>query len=158
MAMSKGTKPPDSPFCMNCGPRAILDAHPERHRLRCPCCGTESPLPALPLFVVTGASDSGKTTITSFLRTLLPECLVIETDVILHVARSLSDQLLSWLHSRRGARARSGMGRREGSSNSQRGQRWGLLSLRRAWLGQDILPTSPPLACYRSDCTVNRRW
>lgn len=84
--MSKGTKPPDSPFCMNCGPRAILDAHPERHRLRCPCCGTESPLPALPLFVVTGASGSGKTTITSFLRTLLPECLVIETDVILHVA------------------------------------------------------------------------
>ena len=71
---------------MGCGPEAILDADPGAHRLRCPRCGTESWLPALPLLVVTGASGTGKTTITGPLRNLLPRCLVFETDVILHVA------------------------------------------------------------------------
>jgi predicted kinase len=71
---------------MSCGPGTILDADPGAHRLRCPRCGTESWLPALPLFVVTGASGTGKSTITGPLRTLIPGCLVAETDVILHVA------------------------------------------------------------------------
>ena len=71
---------------MSCGPGTILDADPRAHRLRCPRCGAGSWLPALPLFVVTGASGSGKTTITGPLRRLLPGCLVLETDVILHVA------------------------------------------------------------------------
>lgn len=71
---------------MDCGPGTVLDADPEAHRLRCPRCGSESWLPALPLFVVTGASGTGKSTITGPLRSLLPGCLVLETDVILHVA------------------------------------------------------------------------
>lgn len=71
---------------MRCGPDVILDADPRAHRLRCRCCGTESRLPVLPLFVVTGASGTGKTAITEPLRPLLPGCLVFETDVILHVA------------------------------------------------------------------------
>jgi len=71
---------------MSCGPGTILGADPGAHRLRCPRCGTESWLPALPLFVVTGASGTGKSTITGPLRTLIPGCLVAETDVILHVA------------------------------------------------------------------------
>jgi len=71
---------------MGCGPGTILDADPRAHRLRCPRCGTESWLPALPLFVVTGASGTGKSTITGPLRNLLPGYLVFETDVILHVA------------------------------------------------------------------------
>jgi ribosomal protein S27AE len=79
-------KPPDEVFCMSCGPGTALEADPRAHRLHCPRCGSESWLPALPLFVVTGASGSGKTTITGPLRSLLPGCLVLETDVILHVA------------------------------------------------------------------------
>lgn len=71
---------------MGCGPGAILDADPRAHRLRCPRCGSGSWLPALPLFVVTGASGAGKSTITGPLRSLLPACLVFETDVIVHVA------------------------------------------------------------------------
>jgi predicted kinase len=71
---------------MACGPGAVLDADPAAHRLRCPRCGSESWLPALPLFVVTGASGAGKSTITGPLRSLLPGCVVFETDVILHVA------------------------------------------------------------------------
>jgi ribosomal protein S27AE/predicted kinase len=84
--MSQPVKPPDEVFCMSCGPGTILDADPGAHRLRCPRCGARSWLPALPLFVVTGASGTGKSTITGPLRTLLPRCLVAETDVILHVA------------------------------------------------------------------------
>lgn len=84
--MSHPEKPPDEVFCMGCGPGTILDADPGAHRLRCPRCGGESWLPALPLFVVTGASGAGKSTITGPLRSLLPRCLVVETDVILHVA------------------------------------------------------------------------
>jgi hypothetical protein len=71
---------------MACGPGTILDAEPGAHLLSCPRCGSESWLPALPLFVVTGASGTGKSTITEPLRSLLPGCLVFETDVILHVA------------------------------------------------------------------------
>jgi hypothetical protein len=71
---------------MDCGPGTILDADPREHQLRCPRCGSESWLPALPLFVVTGTSGVGKSTITAPLRKLLPGCLVIESDVILHVA------------------------------------------------------------------------
>ncbi len=71
---------------MGCGPGTILDADPGAHRLRCPRCGSESWLPALPLFVVTGASGIGKSTITGPLRSLLSGCLVVDTDVILHVA------------------------------------------------------------------------
>jgi hypothetical protein len=71
---------------MRCGPGTALDADPSAHRLRCPRCGDESWLPARPLFVVTGASGTGKSTITGPLRNLLPGCLIFETDVILHVA------------------------------------------------------------------------
>jgi hypothetical protein len=71
---------------MRCGPRTALDADPRAHRLRCPRCGDESWLPALPLFVVTGASGTGKSTNTGPLRNLLAGCLVFEADVILHVA------------------------------------------------------------------------
>jgi hypothetical protein len=71
---------------MRCGPGTALDADPLVHRLRCPRCGDESWLPDLPLFVVTGASGAGKSTITAPLRNLLPGCVVFETDVILHVA------------------------------------------------------------------------
>jgi predicted kinase len=71
---------------MGCGPGTVLDADPAAHQLRCARCGAESWLPVLPLFVLTGASGTGKSTITGPLRTLLPGYLVFETDVILHVA------------------------------------------------------------------------
>ena len=43
-------------------------------------------VPALPLFVVTGASGAGKTTVTEPLRRLLPDCAVFEADLTLQVA------------------------------------------------------------------------
>lgn len=71
---------------MRCGPGTALDADPGGRWLRCPRCGNESRLPALPLFVVTGASGAGKSTVTEPLRRLLPECEVFDADVTLHVA------------------------------------------------------------------------
>jgi chloramphenicol 3-O-phosphotransferase len=84
--MSQPEKPPDGPFCMQCGPGTVMDAQPSAGRLLCPRCGEQSRLPALPLFVVTGASGAGKSTITEPLRGLLPGCVVLEADVTLHIA------------------------------------------------------------------------
>ena len=44
------------------------------------------PLPSLPLFVVTGASGTGKSAIVDGLRRRLPHCEPFETDLILQVA------------------------------------------------------------------------
>ena len=79
-------RPPDEVFCMTCGPAAALDRDPRAPVLRCARCGAEQRVPALPLFVVTGASGAGKTTVTGPLRRLLPECAVFEGDPINQVA------------------------------------------------------------------------
>ena len=68
-------RPPDEVFCMTCGPAAALDRDPLAPVLRCARCGAEQRVPALPLFVVTGASGAGKTTVTEPLRRLLPDQL-----------------------------------------------------------------------------------
>ena len=70
---------------MNCGPDTVLERHggPVLH---CPRCGIPQPVPDLPLFVVTGASGTGKTTITGPLRRALPGCDVFDADIILQVA------------------------------------------------------------------------
>jgi hypothetical protein len=75
-------RPPDEVFCMTCGPAAALDRDPGAPVLRCPRCGAEQRVPALPLFVVTGASGAGKTTVTEPLRLLL-DCAVFEVDLTL---------------------------------------------------------------------------
>ena len=58
----------------------------QAHLLRCPSCGATRRLPGYPLFVVTGASGAGKSTIVEPLRRRLPDCEVFEADIILHVA------------------------------------------------------------------------
>ena len=71
---------------MTCGPAAALGRDPLAPVLRCARCGAEERVPALPLFVVTGASGAGKTTVTGPLRRLLPDCAVFEADLTLQVA------------------------------------------------------------------------
>jgi len=70
---------------MTCGPDVAVECR-DGGVLRCPGCGDEQPVPDLPLFVVTGASGTGKSTITGPLRRLLPDCEVFDTDTILGVA------------------------------------------------------------------------
>lgn len=71
---------------MECGPDTTLDSDLQAHVLRCPRCDAEQPLPAYPLFVVTGASGAGKTTIIDLLRHRVPSCEVFDSDLILRVA------------------------------------------------------------------------
>lgn len=71
---------------MTCGPAAVLERDRRAPVLRCPRCGTVREVPAVPLFVVTGASGTGKTTVTGPLRRLLPDCAVFEADLTLQVA------------------------------------------------------------------------
>jgi gluconate kinase len=72
-------------FCMQCGPGTVLRRDGQQG-LRCPRCGAVQQVPALPLFVVTGASGTGKTTITGPLSQRLPDFEVFDADIILHVA------------------------------------------------------------------------
>jgi hypothetical protein len=71
---------------MQCGPGTVL-RRDGRHEVRCPRCGAVQEVPALPLFVVTGASGAGKTTITGLLSQRLPDFEVFDADIILHVDR-----------------------------------------------------------------------
>jgi RNase adaptor protein for sRNA GlmZ degradation len=71
---------------MRCDQLTRLEADRTANLLRCPSCGSTRPLPSLPLFVVTGASGAGKSTIVDGLRRRLPDCEVFETDLILQVA------------------------------------------------------------------------
>jgi len=79
-------RPPDEVFCMTCGPASVLDRDPRAPVLRCRRCGDSLRVPALPMFVVTGASGAGKTTVTGPLRSLLPDCDVFEADLTLQVS------------------------------------------------------------------------
>jgi hypothetical protein len=79
-------RPPDEVFCLTCGPGAVLARDPAAPVLRCASCGALTGVPALPLFVVTGASGAGKTTVTGPLGRLLPECAVFEGDLINQIA------------------------------------------------------------------------
>jgi hypothetical protein len=76
---------PEEVFCMTCGPSVALEPR-DGALLRCPRCGAEDQLPNFPLFVVTGASAAGKTTMTELLRSRLPGCEVFDSDAILQVA------------------------------------------------------------------------
>jgi broad-specificity NMP kinase len=71
---------------MRCDPLTQLAADRSTNLLRCPRCGDARPLPPLPLFVITGASGTGKSAIAAGLRRRLPHCEVFETDLILQVA------------------------------------------------------------------------
>jgi hypothetical protein len=79
-------RPPAAIFCLACGPQAVLERDPAAPLLRCASCDAVTAVPALPLFVVTGASGTGKTTVTGPLRRLLPECAVFEGDPINQIA------------------------------------------------------------------------
>ena len=71
---------------MQCGPGTALRPGSSGRVLVCPRCRWEREVPGRPLFVVTGASAAGKTTVTSALAKALPACEVFDVDVTLHVA------------------------------------------------------------------------
>jgi len=82
--MTPPEQPPEETFCLTCGPDTALERRGTV--LHCPRCGTQELVPDFPLFIVTGASGTGKTTITEPLRHALPAGDVFDTDIILQVA------------------------------------------------------------------------
>ncbi len=84
--MTTVERPPAAIFCLACGPQAVLERDPAAPLLRCVSCGALTEVPVLPLFVLTGASGAGKTTVTVPLRRLLPQCEVFEGDPINQIA------------------------------------------------------------------------
>jgi hypothetical protein len=97
--MSTAERPPSEVFCLICGPDAVLERDPAAPILRCASCGAGSEVSTRPMFVVTGASGVGKTTVTPPLRRLLPECVVFEGDPISQVAALGWDVFRNtWLH------------------------------------------------------------
>ncbi|WP_432972658.1 hypothetical protein [Dactylosporangium sp. CA-233914] len=65
-------------FCQRCDDPIVMA--PRGDEAVCPDCGHAEPARRLPLFVVTGAAGSGKTTIFPYLVAALPDCLVFDAD------------------------------------------------------------------------------
>lgn len=72
--------------CASCGAfnaeHQVADGEPGWAIALCPACGAGARFRRLPLFVMTGASGSGKSTTCRRLMHSLPECVVLESDIL----------------------------------------------------------------------------
>jgi hypothetical protein len=69
--------------CPGCGEYAVEKAiDPAGPLAVCPACGHRHPFRRLPLFAVTGASGAGKSALCLRLPPLLPDCVVLESDIL----------------------------------------------------------------------------
>ncbi len=69
--------------CPGCGQYTVeKEIDPSGPYAICPRCGHAHRFVRLPLFVVSGASGTGKTTVCLALPALLPECVVLESDIL----------------------------------------------------------------------------
>ncbi len=69
-------------LCRKCGAIALTKAQCVELGLRCTECNQITRANIFPLFVVTGASGSGKTAVIPELRCRLPECVVFDLDLL----------------------------------------------------------------------------
>lgn len=69
--------------CPGCGEYSIeKEIDPSGPYAVCPYCGYKHPFVQSPLFVVTGASGTGKSTVCLGMPERLPECVCLETDIL----------------------------------------------------------------------------
>jgi hypothetical protein len=65
-------------YCQRCDVPVAM--RPQGDLAQCPACGSTERALRLPLFVVTGASGSGKTTVHPYVVAALPDCVVFDVD------------------------------------------------------------------------------
>ena len=73
--------------CPHCG-EYRADKKVEGEQVICPLCGHRHPFRCLPLFVLTGASGAGKSTVCLELAGKLEQVVVLESDILWHEAYS----------------------------------------------------------------------
>jgi hypothetical protein len=69
-------------ICPKCGAYALNNTERNPDVTTCSACGQSTPANIFPLFIVTGASGSGKSTVVAELRCQLPECVVFDSDLL----------------------------------------------------------------------------
>jgi adenylylsulfate kinase-like enzyme len=69
-------------ICPKCGAYALNNTERKPNITKCSACGQSTPANIYPLFIVTGASGSGKSTVVAELRCQLPECVVFDSDLL----------------------------------------------------------------------------
>jgi hypothetical protein len=70
--------------CPTCDAFALTSNGPS-NPLKCTTCGVEIPANPLPLFLISGASGTGKSTLVMRLRVHLPDCFVVGADLLIDV-------------------------------------------------------------------------
>ncbi len=84
--------------CPNCGAYALRNKERSLDHLTCLHCGQPTSTNIYPLFIVTGTSGAGKTTVASELIKALPECVVFDKDLLLSTCTaSWENFYTSWL-------------------------------------------------------------
>ncbi len=68
--------------CPHCGAYALNNTERNLNFTTCSQCGKTTPANILPLFVVTGTSGAGKTSVVPALLQELPECVVFDKDLL----------------------------------------------------------------------------
>jgi predicted kinase len=82
-------------YCQQC--EAAVAMKPREDLAVCPACGASESALRLPLFVVTGASGSGKTTVCPHLAATLRECVVFDVDWLMDsFARASAPGAINW--------------------------------------------------------------
>jgi ribosomal protein L32 len=78
--------------CPNCGEYAVEKRiDPSGPFAICPHCKYAHPFLQQPLFILTGASGTGKSTVCLFLISILNECVVLEQDILWGMVPATSD-------------------------------------------------------------------
>jgi len=85
-------------ICRACQTWIIPFVDKQARTLGCPDCGYLEQRQLLPLFIVTGPSGVGKTTIVPELQCLLPDWLVFETDILWDSHGDWNTIKCNWLH------------------------------------------------------------
>ena len=84
-------------FCTSCGAGRILrDPIPERGTAICTQCGAENEIPWVPLFVITGGSGCGKSTVAQGLLRKRNPYVVVDADYLCHDRESFDSWDSFW--------------------------------------------------------------